>query len=1120
MSVNVKLPAPLPIYDPANEAAARRIIEQTFLTLPASGEQGEAGEQGEPGGSDRLTQPDTTQLLMTDITDEYLLARDGTEIVGVDRSTVGSVLNLLGAYEATANGLVGDGGTDDSPALDTLANTTLTGVLGDTIVFKAGKTYFIGTDVTIPADVTLVFQRGANLEIDTGTVFTHLGEIVAGPYQIFSGDTRGVRFATSATAGNGIRPLTNAARPEWWGAIADDSTSCAVPCQRMIDAVCGYPFYSHTDNSIYTATSGTATTVTVTGAGWSPNQWQGATLIIDSGTGAAAVYLRIASNTADTITVDGYYTGSQNSWVYNAGDFTSVAGAPAAGSVIIISLAAAAARHARMPIEWGGGIYKCFDTSGLRRTNVTAMREYGKGIGVTNIRVSGGESGTATGGSTTTLVKSTATWTVNHWRKYWVVTLGGTGSNQFRRIKSNTATTLTLDNAWFVAPDATTLFAIIPEAVFDANGWFQGSLEHMTLSCETEAGLTRGTMFGVLYRRNDAESFRGSSNGTFRNVWINGHAFHSYWMIGGGIGGYQDSWQEDLPQFINVRADGLWNFSYTGLYYKFNYFFGSGQYGNNLNHLGEGIHASGCETVIGVDRTNLYLNGITSGPSRYGIYPQNGVANYIEVGAWRAETCARIYHAPLPTAACSVKFRSVSITDWAPIYDTTLGCTPVSYSTGPGGIEFDGFNLGGPVDQTPYRYNNQAAASGTTTTCTVAGTPWTVDMWKGFYFRIRSGTGKYQPPVLIASNTNNTLTFAALQVAPDSTSFIDIYAIPVFLQSNPGTNVMRRLSVAGLDPALSFWPITVGAQVRWEDLIELDPLIGGQVNRYHSGVNRVVPMVNSGTSTFLQAGDSWSKLQSKPDVFMGRIADGTLGISNLSTPILSVPAIGTTDTGLFDKIGSHTAGATTHNYKLVAKVPAPGGTYKRALASAAFSVTNALATLDDNNYVRIYPPYTPCDPAWVFDVLKDTGGGTYAVFVNGENLTVNEMYVFYDKGQATKAYTVPTVDETGVAEIGGYLDTNGFRVGTVSKTGAYTLTASDHSVYCDATGGAFTVTLPPAATAGAGRRYEATKTDASGNVVTVDADGAETISGVANILLPSQYDSVTVECTGSAWLVK
>ena len=47
--------------------------------------------------------------------------------------------------------------------------------------------------------------------------------------------------------------------------------------------------------------------------------------------------------------------------------------------------------------------------------------------------------------------------------------------------------------------------------------------------------------------------------------------------------------------------------------------------------------------------------------------------------------------------------------------------------------------------------------------------------------------------------------------------------------------------------------------------------------------------------------------------------------------------------------------------------------------------------------------------------------------------------------------------------------------------------------------------------------YQIKKIDASGNAVTIDGNGAETIDGAATQTLGAQYDSMTVFCDGTGW---
>jgi hypothetical protein len=81
----------------------------------------------------------------------------------------------------------------------------------------------------------------------------------------------------------------------------------------------------------------------------------------------------------------------------------------------------------------------------------------------------------ATGGSTTTVVDTTASWITNAYANMDVIIVSGTGSGQRRRIASNTATTLTLaaavtgnprTGAFTTAPDSTSTYRIVPSSDF------------------------------------------------------------------------------------------------------------------------------------------------------------------------------------------------------------------------------------------------------------------------------------------------------------------------------------------------------------------------------------------------------------------------------------------------------------------------------------------------------------------------------------------------------------------------------------------------------------------------------------------------------------------------------
>jgi len=108
------------------------------------------------------------------------------------------------------------------------------------------------------------------------------------------------------------------------------------------------------------------------------------------------------------------------------------------------------------------------------------------------------------------------------------------------------------------------------------------------------------------------------------------------------------------------------------------------------------------------------------------------------------------------------------------------------------------------------------------------------------------------------------------------------------------------------------------------------------------------------------------------------------------------------------------------------------------------------------------------------------------------------------------------------------LETEGFRknnsraVNITEKTAAYTATVSDEIILADMSGGAFTITLPPAAS-----MYNSTalttllltikvSTPHATNVLTVDGNASETIDGSANIAYTAnEYESRTFFSDGT-----
>jgi hypothetical protein len=87
----------------------------------------------------------------------------------------------------------------------------------------------------------------------------------------------------------------------------------------------------------------------------------------------------------------------------------------------------------------------------------------------------------------------------------------------------------------------------------------------------------------------------------------------------------------------------------------------------------------------------------------------------------------------------------------------------------------------------------------------------------------------------------------------------------------------------------------------------------------------------------------------------------------------------------------------------------------------------------------------------------------------------------------------------------------------VAKVAAYTALITDDVITCDTTGGAFTIDLYAVA-GNSGRTLHIIREDSSGNDLTIDGNGAETIHGNATITL-ADSESVHLVCDGTEWWV-
>lgn len=96
---------------------------------------------------------------------------------------------------------------------------------------------------------------------------------------------------------------------------------------------------------------------------------------------------------------------------------------------------------------------------------------------------------------------------------------------------------------------------------------------------------------------------------------------------------------------------------------------------------------------------------------------------------------------------------------------------------------------------------------------------------------------------------------------------------------------------------------------------------------------------------------------------------------------------------------------------------------------------------------------------------------------------------------------------------------DGYLFPVTAVTANYTQSLNDAVILVNATSGAVTITLQPALQCEQ-KRITIKKTDSSGNAVTIDADGAETIDGSATKSLATQYKTYElIAQNGSWWIV-
>lgn len=359
----------------------------------------------------------------------------------------------------------------------------------------------------------------------------------------------------------------------------------------------------------------------------------------------------------------------------------------------------------------------------------------------------------------------------------------------------------------------------------------------------------------------------------------------------------------------------------------------------------------------------------------------------------------------------------------------------------------------------------------------------------------------------------------------------------IFRGTTPGQTIFSSAGGTVLDLGANAFPLfTLPGSVSpfvtgfsFEDLTLLGTLVAGQhfftddagvniiaLNCFFGGIDRIMDAQNAGTGSGLV-------LQNCQSFTVNSVLDGPGAVFSTVDSYGSLMFFG----GGTVAIGTHTScRLVTSNFNTL------GANVTISLSVLSKIIACRFATADitvDSTFPAGYCRFTEVDLEGGSLTLNAGNNNLVNVgFSSGATLTVNSTH---NTVTASQFQGGGTLTEIGGADFNIYSDIDGWTgsviIGPHSRlnnenvqtvAGVTTLDEWNRTVEANATGGAFTINLPAAATAKFWT-YTIKKVDASANVVTIDPAGAETIDGAATLPLSTQYSSVTIQSDGTAWIV-
>lgn len=158
--------------------------------------------------------------------------------------------------------------------------------------------------------------------------------------------------------------------------------------------------------------------------------------------------------------------------------------------------------------------------------------------------------------------------------------------------------------------------------------------------------------------------------------------------------------------------------------------------------------------------------------------------------------------------------------------------------------------------------------------------------------------------------------------------------------------------------------------------------------------------------------------------------------------------------------------------------------------------------------------------SWSIGIKKtDASANTITINVNGSD-EIDGASSYSITSQNEGVILIPDTDATPDewATIAFGIDTGVPSLTSVTKSSTDTLSANDDLILCDSSGGAFTLTLPAAAS-NSGKVYYFKKTTDDVAAVTIDGNGSETIDGSTTTTINTYFEMLTIASDGTNWSI-